>query len=205
MRSGLLLGLIFFLAGSLQKTYSQGKIILLNGKEINFSSYTITPEKINYIKVDDTKNKTRRIDKLKVFSIQPLNGLEEVIYTPDTITSDDPSVDEVRRFVMGEQHANMVYHNNINKVAGGVVGLGGSLLSFYGGLVPALYTAVVGNFSPKKIIPASTIPQEIFNSDEFRYGYQKRARTKKIQQGFLYGIIGFAVGTTALTIYEHNK
>jgi tetrahydromethanopterin S-methyltransferase subunit F len=88
--------------------------------------------------------------------------------------------------------------NPINKICGFATGFGGSILSFYGIAVPALYTTVVGQFSVK-LPPATDIDESLRNDEAFRYGYQKKLRNRRIRQGFLASMAGFAAGILTFT------
>jgi len=60
----------------------------------------------------------------------------------------DFRVDQMRMFILGEQDAMKYYKNDINKVGGFLFGAGSVYFGFYGIIGPALYSTVVGSFSP---------------------------------------------------------
>jgi hypothetical protein len=193
--------------------FAQTKFTLVNGKEIDVSSYEVKGEWIVYKGLD---NKERRKDKYKVFSA--LTGdKEEIFYEPDPL-NEDPAVDWVRGYIKGEQYA--IKHEKqkwnsssgewkksritVNHIAGFATGFSGSILSFYGIVVPAGY-ATVSSLFPVKMPPASDLTDDQKNSEAFNYGYQRRMKNKRIKRGFLSSMAGFAAGIITFTAIERSK
>ncbi len=209
----LLLCVVLFSATTL---HAQDTLNMLNGKTKTLKMYsTKDPEWIQYITSANKKNKLKKIDSYKVFSITKADGTEEVIYNPDT-AGGDPSVNWVRDFIKGQQYGILhkrehfnrndnTWHRKVNftEVGGVAVGGAGSLLSFYGIPVPALYALAVGRTN-SKLPPDPSIVPELKNSEGFLYGFQKQRRNQRIRQGFVSSMIGFAVGIVAFTIIENN-
>ena len=183
---------IFLLSATL--AFSQNKILLLNGKTKEVKSYELKGDWLYYIKIDDKKEKNRKLDRYNVFSVTKPDGLEEVIYDPDTAMEGDPSIEQVRRYIKGEQYGMAVYKTTYIKFESELVGFGSGLLTFYGPAVVFVNSLVIGSFNPKHIPPTALIEPEVFNTEEFKAGYNKYARNKKIKDSLIFGGVGFAVG-----------
>lgn len=187
---------IFFIYATGAK--AQQKILLLNGNEIEIKSYVVGEPYITYKKTSDKHDKTRMIEKLDVFAVKKEDGTEEMIYKGDTLNF---TIEEARNYIRGEQAAKQFYHKPANKWAAGVFGAGTSILSFYSLPVPMLYSVVVGRFNPKKMQIPEGYDAPYSSTEEYRYGYDKKARNIKIQQSLKWGYIGLGVGLTTLIIY----
>src|SRR5688572_4388801 len=114
--------------------FAQGKIVLLNGKEKLFKSAEIKGEVIEYQPQGTTKPGFKKLDKFDVFSIVRDSTGEEIIYAPDTVTGEDPTIAEVRDYIIGERYAAFSYNKPANFVTGLEVGVisGFALPIFYG-------------------------------------------------------------------------
>ncbi|MFZ9944036.1 MAG: hypothetical protein ACO3O0_10525, partial [Bacteroidia bacterium] len=88
------------------------------------------------------------------------------------------------------------YKKPLNLISGIGVGAGASLLGFYGIPFPVVYSTLLGRVSPK--LPKSH--RDAVHSEAFVSGYEKKARTLKINKSLLGGGIGFAIGITALIL-----
>jgi len=139
----------------------------------------------------------KRVDRYSVFSVTPDGGAETVIYSPDTVDGLEPTVSEAREFIAGEKMAMTQYRKPLNWISGVVVGAGSSLAAFYGIPGPVLYSTALGRVSPK--LPKDQ--REVSHSEVFVAGYQKKARTMKINQSLLGGGIGFTVGIAAIVLF----
>ena len=180
--------------------FAQGTIIFLNGKEKRFESAEVKGEYLHYSVEGDTMDYKKIVDRFNVFSLKYDSGVEDVLYQPDTAYGEDPSVEEVREYIKGEQYAMKVYRKPMNFITGVGVGMASSAAGFYGIPIPLVYTTVLGRFSPK--VPASA--DGAVQSESFKMGYQKKARNMKIKNSLLGGAVGFAVGITALVVIFAN-
>ena len=193
----LILLLLIFLATF---SFGQNKIQLLNGKTKDITTYEVKGDWVFYKRADDKKDKTRRLDKFNVFSVIKADGLEEIIYDPDTSFDGDPNVDQVRRYIRGEQYSIAMYKTPWNKIESAAAGFGSGFFSFYGPAGVFINSMVLSRFNPRKIPPTTLVEPEIFNSEEFISGFNKHARNKKIKDSLTFGGIGLAVGFTFFSI-----
>jgi hypothetical protein len=187
--------LSFLFAINLQ---AQQKMLLLNGKEIEIKSYTVDDNYVNYKRSTDKPGKTRLIEKYDVFSVKKEDGTEDIIYKSDSLSF---TVEEARNYIRGEQAADKFYHKPVNKWTAGVVGVGASVLSFYSLPVPMLYSVVVGRINPKNMQIPDGYDAPYSSTEEYRFGYNKKARNLKIQQSLKWGYIGLGVGLAGYIIY----
>jgi hypothetical protein len=210
--------------GGLAKIYGQGKIILLNGKEKRFKTAQLKGEFLEYQPEGTEQGKIRKLDMFDVFSLLHDSTGEELLYRPDTVAGLDPTVDEARDYIKGEKYAALVYRKPLNMISGIAVGAASGFLldAFYGLIAPAVYPAILGQFTPKlkhapydrysfdertytfKPLEPGTPPQNIVVSDAFHAGYGKKARNMKIKNSLIGGGIGFALGVTALLIVSND-
>lgn len=200
--------LLLFLFSCVTFVKAQNKILLLDGRVKEAKQYELKGDDVFYKRseAEDKSrrfflwktiwpdNKMRKIDKYDVFSVIKPDGLEEVIYDPDTTFEGDPTVDQVRRYIKGEQYAMLNYHAPWTKFESEVVGLGAGIFTFYGPIVVFANSVVLTRFNVNKIPPTTLIEPEVFNSKEFRTGYEKHVRNKKIKDSLIFGTIGFAIG-----------
>lgn len=194
---------------------AQDTLRLINGKIKPVKLYNLNdPDWVRYVKFKGS-NRVKKVDVFKVFSVKLADGTEKVIYNPDTVAG-DPDVEWVRDYIAGQQYGMLhkkdhfskkdnSWHRKVNftEIGGVAVGGAGSLLSFYGIPVPAIYAIAVGRSSPA-VPDAPDIAPQYKNSDGFKTGYQKHKRNQRIRQGFISGMIGFAIGVATLTIIEHK-
>ncbi|MCC6385623.1 MAG: hypothetical protein IT241_10760 [Bacteroidia bacterium] len=145
------------------------------------------------------------MDRYEVFSIQKADGSEEIVYDPDTINEADPNVEQVRRFISGQQYGMDLYHPGWTKIGGTVAGVGSGFIGFYGPPGIFAYVLVAGKINTRKIPESAEIDPVVFNSEEFRLGYKKYTRNKIIRDGLIWGGIGFAVAFPAFYFIYHNK
>jgi hypothetical protein len=191
----------FFAALDGGRVYSQGHLQLLNGKERRYTNASVKGEFIIY-EPEGKTGKSKKINRFDVFSLNPDNGPEEVLYTPDTTFEDEPSVAEVRDYVNGEKLALSFYREHprypVSQLYFGFYsGFFGSLLGYYGAAVVPIYAMGVDRFGPD--LPKERM-DEWNESPAFVTGYEKVMRNKKIKNSLIGGAIGFTVGITTLAV-----
>lgn len=191
--------LYFFLTSTFCS--AQIKMLLLNGKTKDIKQYEIKGEWIFYKKLNDPKDKMRKMDKFNVFSATNPDGSEEIIYDPDTIIEGDPSVEWVRTYIKGEQYGMTHYDKYTNKIVGALVGGGFAYFSYYGPIGVFIYS-MGRNIVKPKIPPSDSIDPAIFNSEQFQLGFRKHVRNKRIKDSLIFGGIGFAVGFAAFAVFK---
>ncbi|MFM7016729.1 MAG: hypothetical protein ACKOX3_10425 [Bacteroidota bacterium] len=172
---------------------AQQKITLLNGNEINVTSYSIGEMFVNYKLAGDQPKKLRLVDKFDVFSVTDANNSEEVLYKP--ADSLDFSVEEARVYMEGERAAHNYFDKTGSSVSSMYVGVASGVLGFYSVPLPFLYSMTMARKSPKQL------PEEFKNyenNEAFKFGYNREARTIKFKQGLKFGYISLGVSLTML-------
>ena len=193
---------LFLFSGSSFITNAQDTIVLLSGKTIIAIGIEVGMYSVTYHKTDAGKQK--RISPDEVFSIIHIDGTERIIYQRDSLEEgDDYTVEQMRMFIRGEQDAMKYYKNNSNKIAAFACGVGISYFGFYGIVGPAIYSTLIGSFSPDMEKQKVSDPS-LIHVDEYKDGYQRKARDKKIVQSIFYGLAGFAAGVVTYSVVTHN-
>lgn len=190
-----------YIAVSSLTAQAQQKLILLNGKEIRIKSYSLNDQWLVYKKFNDLKEKTRLIDKYDVFSVIKEDSTEEIIYQGDSTVS----VENARNFIRGEHAAMKFYRKNAHVGESAIIGMASSVLVFYSLPLPMFNSVILGRFTPKmdQLPEGYDLPYSL--TEEYRYGYEKKARNIKIQQSLKWGYIGLGVGLTGFIIYGLSK
>jgi len=176
---------------------AQDKIILINGNVLEVRNVEIKDNTISFQSMK--KEKRKKIDPYRVFSVQYANGKEDVVFVTDPLDPNDFKPEEMRMFIKGEQEAKIYYHNTGNKIAAAVIGASAGMLTIYGIVVPALYSTVVGSFSPN-VYKHEVSDPALRENLNFREGYERKCRDRKIRNSLLFGFGGFFVGFTAFAI-----
>jgi hypothetical protein len=72
-------------------------------------------------------------------------------------------------------------------------------LGFYGIIGPAVYGALVGEFSPN-MAKQTVSDKALLANEDYCEGYKSKARSRKVRNGIISGFIGFAAGVAVLSI-----
>jgi hypothetical protein len=174
-------------------TNAQQKITLLNGEEINVTSYSIGEMFVNYKLVGDSPKKLRLVDKYDVFSVTSSDNKEEVLYKP--ADSLDFTIEEARIYMDGERAANKYFDRTGSSVSSVYVGAASGVLGFFSIPAPFLYSMVLGRKNPKQL-PAEFKNYE--NNEAFRLGYNREARNIKFKQSLKFGYVSLGISLTML-------
>jgi hypothetical protein len=180
---------------------AQDKIVLINGDVLEVRNVELKDNRISFQRM--TREKRKKIDPYKVFSVQFQDGHEQVIFVSDPLDPNDFKPEEMRMFIRGEQDAKIYYHNVGNKIASGLVGAGSGLLTIYGLVVPALYSTIVGSFSPN-VQKHDVSDPALRDNLNYREGYERKCRDRKIRNSLLYGFGGFIVGFATFAVILPN-
>lgn len=182
--------------------WAQDKIILINGDVLDVKNVELKDNKVSFQLLN--KEKRKRINPERVFSVQYATGAEQIVFEPDPLDPSDFKPEEMRMFIKGEQDAKLYYHNTGNIIVSAAVGAGAGLLSIYGLVVPALYSTVVGSFSPN-VQKHKVSDPGLRDNLNYREGYERQCRDRKIRNSLVYGFGGFVVGFAAFAIFLPNN
>jgi len=197
---GFLFTFLFSIALFAQESPQSGNLLLINGKTIPFKLIESNGYDLVY-RTPDPKNKLKKIDPERVFSIKYVDGSERIIFQRDTLDPLEFTVEEMRLFIKGEQDADRLYHNNLNKIGGFAAGVVSSYFGFYGVIGPPIYATVFGAFTPN-VEKIKGVDPELIKIPEYREGFEKKARDRKIRNGLISGFIGFVAGAITLSVVQ---
>jgi hypothetical protein len=190
--------LLFYLISVCGISQAQDTIVLLTGKTILAKKIEVGGYSISYFGMKDG-SKQKIMSSENVFSIVYANGNERIVYERDSSEETDFNVDQMRMFIRGEQDAMKYYKNNLNKLTAFAFGVGSTFFNFYGIIGPAVYSTAIGSFSPD--MEKQKISDHAYlMADEYREGYQRKARDNKVKNSIFYGLAGFAVGFTTFSV-----
>ena len=181
---------------------AQDRIILINGDVLDVKNVELKDNKVSFQLFN--KEKRKKINPDRVFSVQYATGAEQIVFEPDPLDPNDFKPEEMRMFIKGEQDAKLYYHNTGNKIVSAAVGAGAGLLSIYGLVVPALYSTVVGSFSPN-VQKHNVSDPGLRDNLNYREGYERQCLDRKIRNSLVYGFGGFVVGFAAFAIFLPNN
>ena len=181
---------------------AQDTLVLLSGKTVLAKNVELGGYYVSYYTLKD-KSKQKRFDLENVFSIKYASGKERVIYEPDSLEPDDYNIDQMRMYIKGEQDGIKYYKNNWIKAGAFVFGGASAYFSFYGIIGPAVFSAVIGSFTPD-IAKQQVSDPVLLHADEYRAGYEKKIRENKTKNAILYGLAGFATGVASFVIIKNN-
>jgi hypothetical protein len=181
------------------ETYGQGTMLYLNGKQKRFATAEIKGDFIVYKPEGDQTEGVKKLEKFDVFALQFDNGTETIIYEPDTAYG-DPTVDQARDYIKGEQLADSIYKKPLNFIGGVAFGATGALWSFfYGPIIPIAYATGISFVTPR--IPQDELERAV-RSEDFIAGYERKARNKKTKNALLGGAIGFGLTTGVILLLD---
>lgn len=181
---------------------AQDRIILINGDVLDVKNVELKDNKVSFQLLN--KEKRKKINPDRVFSVQYATGAEHIVFEPDPLDPNDFKPEEMRMFIKGEQDAKLYYRNTGNKIVSAAVGAGAGLLSIYGLVVPALYSTIVGSFSPN-VQKHNVSDPGLRDNLNYREGYERQCRERKIRNSLVYGFGGFVVGFAAFAIFLPNN
>ncbi|HXP50207.1 MAG TPA: hypothetical protein VN922_09650 [Bacteroidia bacterium] len=152
---------------------------------------TITIEKPN-----SRKHKKTEIDKEEVFSIRfGSTGKEEIFYIYDTLTGNDFSIEDARKFIAGEQDAQRGFHAVGVSVAAFAIGFASGAYegNFFAAGPPFFFDGIM-TYPAIHVRRKKVRDVKIANTDPYLYGYYMTASRKRMLHSFLWSGIGLAAG-----------
>lgn len=188
------LALAFLFAGM---AAAQDRIVLINGKVLEVKNVELKDNRISFQSLE--KEKRRKINPDRVFAVQYENGTEQVVFATDPLDPSDFKPEEMRMFIKGEQDARLYYHNAGIQIVSAAIGAGAGLFTIYGLIVPPIYSTIVGSVSPN-IQKHKVSDPALRDNLNYREGYERVCRDRKIRNSLIYGFGGFVVGFAAFAI-----
>jgi hypothetical protein len=185
---------------------AQDSIVLLTGHVILAKVYQEN-DAIITCEVDKKGRKENLIlDTYRIFSVKFASGEEKVYYKQDTTVGNWFTEEEMRYFILGEQDAMQGYKSRMTTVLGLVAGAGAGFFVMESLILlgaPLVYTA--GNVLPYIVIDRKTVSnQDYLNHETYVQGYERVARSKKIQNALKSSAAGMVVGVGAYFLLKNQ-
>jgi hypothetical protein len=194
--------LIFLSAFISDKGVAQEMLMLMSGKKIPSKNVKLEDNIISYQHELKNPDRHRKISADRVFAIVMPDGGERVLYKPDSMSQDEPTVEEVRHFVLGQQDALQYFKTAPVSISATALGVSSAFLGFYGLAVPPLYSTIIGGVSPN-VAKQKVRDKILLQNEAYVAGYEKKGRDMKIRRSLLYGTCGFAAGlVTYISVYK---
>ncbi len=182
---------LLFILGSFYAN-CQDTLRLLNGKVIEVSIGSVSEEVITFQFKNTKKSSFQERTTNEIFSFKK-NGQKEVqIYKYNPDRGNVYKIEEMKKFILGEQHADKYHGSVLTKVSAIAVGaVAGYYVAEGGGLIAA--SPIV--YSTLMMIPSVHVQKNKFNSDlrqnsPYRQGYSRVAKGKRFLNNLAYTAIG---------------
>lgn len=183
---------------------AQHKVTLLTGKEIEGKIVEIKPSEL-LIEVNKGKAKTIQIpiERYRIFSVNR-SGLDSVLYKPDSAYGNYLSAEQMQFFIWGEQDAMKGYRPWMSSSFGFILGASAGYVmvkeqNFLPIVIPVLYV-------PLQLIPKVRVNKKYVRDlsylyqEDYLYGYERVARSRKVQRSLWYSLFGLAAGFSVMEL-----
>ncbi len=180
----------------------QDRINLFNGKVIRVDSVAGRKEnEMVYFPVGNKEAET--INVSKIFSIIYANGTEDVFYIYDSLNNGDMTVPHMRSYIMGRRNAAENYHAPTASIGGIVFGGASAILGLVYGPVPiAMYCLLASKHYPN-VAHQEFSDINMLDDTYYLYGYQIKAKRKKLKNAFVASAISF--GISFMVLVKNNR
>ncbi len=211
--------LVIIILNSFCISAQKDTVLLLNGEIVTGKLITNDNQTININVKKIFKNKIINIDKEDIFSLN-INGKDSILYSQDSSLGYNFTKNQMRSFIKGMQTAKKNYKPILTTIGGFFAGFTGGGFGFWGIGIPTTYVLMSGIKSPKlktdfiidsldnNFFVADSKPRigynehvkfhnkksklntEFSQNKYFKYGYETKAKDKKIKGAIKGGIIG---------------
>ncbi len=182
------------------KLLAQDTLILIDRPSKLISSFRVEGEMVYFKKVG--RNREKKIEIDKVFSVRSPGKPEQVVYVQDTLENNWYTAEQMSFYILGQQDARKGYRNQATKAGGGGVlfGFGGSAAGFpYSPLFVIAYTSWKGYQLPKFTQKNGYNPVYLSN-EYYKEGFGTTAKRMVTRRSFAGSMAGFILGTVTLTL-----
>lgn len=188
--------------------YAQDHVLLLTGKEIKAKvlSETEFEIKVEFMKKQELRQQL--IEKYRVYSYTR-QGKETIIYVQDSSMGNDLTEEEMRHFIYGERDAYNTYKPTVSVIGGVIIGgAAGAYMGYDGGIIlvatPFVYS--MAQLIPKVKINQKKIPDKsMLIKEDYLYGYERVARSRKVQRSLLSSVLSFGAGFAISAVIVNNQ
>ncbi|MEQ8625442.1 MAG: hypothetical protein RJQ00_03400 [Vicingaceae bacterium] len=159
----------------------QDTLRLLNGKIMDVSIQEINENSITFVETYKGKANFRHRQLSTIFSYQELNKPEVIVYEYQPEVGNFYQIDEMRNYILGEQHADANYSSGFLNAISIATGTAAGYFLAQGDLafvaLPLVYSSIL-------IIPGAKVKKRPYNTDylndeAYVAGYKRVARSKK--------------------------
>lgn len=178
--------------------FSQDKITMLTGHELDVIITNQTDSLITYEQTKGSKSKVKTVESFRVFSTIK-SGKETIYYKRDTLKGNYLSVEDMRFYIWGAQDAMQAFDTKWYLISGAGAGLiGGFLLSqsFLVVGVPVV-TAVASSVYKVKIKDEYVRDISLLEQPAYKAGFQKNAQNSRFFKTLKGSLAGLALGIAA--------
>lgn len=193
--------ILFFLI-TLPRLFSQDEILLINGKYILGSVKEITKKNVFYEKFKNGKFKLKSLSRYDVYQVDFKDSATVVIYEKNESEGLSLEKMDMKKYIMGEMDARQNYKAPMVTVGGLIAGASGGagiINPFYGTLIPATYTSVIG-IKSSKLKEEMVGKTQLINNKYFRSGYRERASKIKTKNAIIGSVIGFSIAASLVAL-----
>ncbi len=198
MRSLLVFLLLFVTAlHAFAQTPGTDQILLMNGQVLKGRLLGQSTLEIRYLDTDRKGRTRERAEPTEgVFSVTDSLGRERIWYFHDTVFGNDLTIDQMRRFILGEQDARAGYKPLGPVLAGFLIGAGTTMaldLEMNAFFLPPLVG--MSMILPRVHVTKGSISDVTMEGDEYyAYGYARVGRSKRVVRTLMSTFAGVAVG-----------
>jgi hypothetical protein len=177
--------------------FSQNKLSLLNGKQLQFEKYQV--DQVNgyfyyELKKSETKSKTKSVLLEDVYSLIDQQGNVQIFYSP--ADENELTVEQMGFYVDGYSVSRNDYTPYLSAAGGFIIGVGGMAVSsnpLFSPLIPAVYCAGISFVKPSKDHLLLKYP-ELAENPDWVYGYQRGAKNQNLKYAVMGSVGGVIVG-----------
>lgn len=203
--------------------YSQDSLVFYSGKYyLGELSYEDEHHVYFNKMVASNKVKLMRLPISTVFSINIKGNQPKYYYHKNSLGSQNFSIDQMSKYIKGEQDAIEHFNVGYHFLVGLGLGLSVSLLDTYEfndvnckgyfngsastvSIVIPFLTSVLIGFTNKKVRKAHVSDLELLNSPHYKRGFNYVKRYRKTLYSFLGSLTGVATIISATLIHQNNK
>jgi uncharacterized protein YlzI (FlbEa/FlbD family) len=192
---------LLFVVASLHAN-CQDTLRLMNGNVLEVSIDSVSERVISFQSRSSTKTSFQERTTDEIFSFRKKGQKEVLVYKYNPDIGNFYKVDEMKRYIVGEQHADQYHNTTLTKISAVAVGtVAGYFVADGGGVViasPILYSAIM--MIPNARIQRNQYNNKLIENPAYKDGYNRVAKGKRFLNNLAYTALGM-VGSFVLFEY----
>lgn len=180
----------------------QDTLRLMNGRVIEVSIRDISEMKISYQLKNAKKVSFQERTTDEIFSFKKEGQKEVQVYQYNVERGNFYTIEEMKQFILGEQHADSYHRSTFTKISAVAVGsVAGYFMADGGGVIaasPIVYSTVM--MIPKVHLQRNNYNGDLRNIAPYRAGYSRVSKGKRFLNNLAYSAIGM-IGSFVLFEY----